>query len=42
MSNVTTAVLKKVLKLFAENGVEIPIPQQDVRLKEFPLKESFD
>ncbi|MBU2518185.1 MAG: mechanosensitive ion channel, partial [Proteobacteria bacterium] len=31
-SNVTTDVLKKVLKLYAENGVEIPFPQQDVRI----------
>ena len=33
VSNVTTEVLKKVLKLFAENGVEIPFPQQDVHIK---------
>ena len=35
-ANVTTDVLKKVLKLYAENGVEIPFPQQDVRIKELP------
>lgn len=38
VSNVTTEVLKKVLKLFAENGVEIPFPQQDVRIKEMSAK----
>ncbi|MCF8098868.1 MAG: mechanosensitive ion channel [Desulfarculaceae bacterium] len=34
VSNVTTTVLKKVLKLFAENGVEIPFPQRDVHVKQ--------
>ncbi|MCB2191002.1 MAG: mechanosensitive ion channel [Deltaproteobacteria bacterium] len=37
VSNVTTEVLKKVLKLFAENGVEIPYPQQDVHIKDREL-----
>jgi len=34
VSNVTTEVLKKVLKLFAEKGVEIPFPQRDVHVKQ--------
>jgi small-conductance mechanosensitive channel len=42
VSNVTTEVLKRVLKLFAENGVEIPFPQQDVHVKDHaPIPGSF-
>lgn len=34
ISNVTTDVLKKVLKAYADNGVEIPFPQRDVHIKQ--------
>ncbi|WP_338605196.1 mechanosensitive ion channel family protein [Desulfoferula mesophila] len=40
VSNVTTEVLKRVLKLFEKNGVEIPMPQQEVRIKSRAAEEA--
>ena len=35
-ANVKTQVLKRVLRLFAEHGVQIPFPQRDVHIKQEP------
>ena len=36
VGNVRSDVLKAVWHLFRENGVEIPFPQRDIRVKEWP------
>ena len=36
LSNVRSEVLKQVWHLFREHGIELPFPQQDVRVKEWP------
>eukprot|EP01022_Parablepharisma_sp_SALTPOND_P025222 TRINITY_DN5817_c0_g2_i1.p2 TRINITY_DN5817_c0_g2~~TRINITY_DN5817_c0_g2_i1.p2 ORF type:complete len:508 (-),score=183.26 TRINITY_DN5817_c0_g2_i1:14-1537(-) len=36
-ANVKAQVLRRVIELFQENGVEIPFPQQDVRIKDREL-----
>ena len=35
-ANVRSQVLKHLWHLFQEHGIEIPFPQQDVRLRETP------
>jgi small-conductance mechanosensitive channel len=36
VGNVRSDVLKAVWRLFRDNGVEIPFPQRDIRVKEWP------
>ncbi|HST36465.1 MAG TPA: mechanosensitive ion channel domain-containing protein [Allosphingosinicella sp.] len=36
LGSVRSDILNRVLELFRENGIEIPGPQQDVRIKEWP------
>lgn len=36
VGNVRSDVLKHVWRLFRDNGVEIPFPQRDIRVKEWP------
>ncbi len=33
MSNIRSDVLKRVWKLFKENGIEIPFPQRDLNIR---------
>lgn len=37
VGNVRSEVLKAVWHLFRDNGVEIPFPQRDIRVKEWPV-----
>lgn len=39
VGNVRSDVLKQVWHLFRDNGVEIPFPQRDIRVKEWPRRE---
>ncbi len=41
-ANVKTQVLKRVIALFAENGIEIPFPQRDVHIKGQPPAELME
>ena len=36
LGSVRSEILNRVLELFRENGIEIPCPQRDVRIKEWP------
>jgi small-conductance mechanosensitive channel len=36
IGNVRSDVLKRILKLFREHGIEIPFPRRDLRIKEMP------
>lgn len=38
LSNIRSEVLKAVWRLFRENGVEIPFPQRDLHIKEWPSR----
>lgn len=38
IGNVRSDVLKRILRLFREHGIEIPFPQRDLRIKEAPQK----
>ncbi|MBS0480821.1 MAG: mechanosensitive ion channel [Proteobacteria bacterium] len=37
IGNIRSGLLKRLLKLFAENGVQLPYPQRDIHVKEWPL-----
>lgn len=36
VGNVQSAILNRVWQLFKENGIELPFPQRDIRIKEWP------
>jgi small-conductance mechanosensitive channel len=36
VGNVQSEILNKLWLLFKENGIEIPFPQRDIRVKEWP------
>ncbi|MDE2435791.1 MAG: mechanosensitive ion channel [Sphingomonadales bacterium] len=36
IGNIRSGLLKRVLKLFRENGVQLPYPQRDIHVKEWP------
>lgn len=42
VGNVRSDVLKSVWHLFRDNGVEIPFPQRDIRVKEWPERRRRD
>ncbi len=41
VTNITSAYLLNLWKLFQKNKIEIPFPQQDIHIKEFPKVEDF-
>jgi len=38
IGNVRSELLKRILSLFQENGIKLPFPQRDVRIREWPGK----
>jgi small-conductance mechanosensitive channel len=36
VGNVQSEILNRIWVLFQENGIELPFPQRDIRIKEWP------
>ena len=36
VGNIRSEILSRIWVLFRENGIEIPVPQRDIRIREWP------